>query len=82
MSNIVNRFPVIITIGKGTKANIIKNTTYAENQGEIGMATDENRVYIGDSSYRFQDLLNFVAPHIVTYNNEVLCYNGNLLFMS
>lgn len=78
----LDRVNKAIIIGKGTKANIIKNTTYAEDQGEIGMATDENRVYIGDSSYRFQDLLNFVAPHIVTNNDEVVINSGEIVWLA
>lgn len=78
----LDRVNKAIVIGKGTKANIIKSTTYAENQGEIGMSTDENRVYIGDSNYRFQDLLNFIAPHIVTNNGEVVINGGEITWLA
>ena len=61
-----DRFPPAIIAGKATKAVMIANSTYALNQGEIAMATDEDRVFIGDTTYRFEDLCNFVIPHLVS----------------
>lgn len=79
-----DRFAPAIIVGKATKAVMLANTTYALNQGELGMATDENHFYIGDSSYRFADLCNFVIPHLLSYRDTgamlVLRSTGAMLF--
>jgi hypothetical protein len=77
-----NRFPEAIVLGKGIKTDILKSTTYALAQGEIAMATNENRIYIGDVNYIFKDLMNFVAPHIVTHDGNVVVFNGEVVWVS
>lgn len=77
----VNRFPPAIVVGKGTKANILKTATYAQNQGEIAMATDEKRFFVGDSTYRFEDLCNFIFPYaVVDVNGNIVTHNGEIVF--
>lgn len=76
-----NRFAEVIVAGKGTRANIIKNGTYAMAQGELAIATDVNRMYIGDSNYRFQDLLNFTMPHALVFEGDVVTNNGEVVWL-
>lgn len=76
-----NRYPPAIVIGKATQTVIEAAATYARSQGELGMATDVNRFYIGNSSYRFQDICNFVLPHIVTFDDSIIVHNDETVWI-
>lgn len=76
-----DRFAPAIIAGKATKATMLNNDTYAQAQGELGIATDEARFFIGDSSYRFSDLCNFVLPWvIVDAAGNVVTHNGEIVW--
>lgn len=80
MSNIVNRFPVIITIGNGTEANLTKSTTYPE-QYEVAQASDTGRLFIGDSANRFQKWVKYLYPDIVCNADQTVINNDEVVWV-
>lgn len=66
-----------IVLGLATAQQLASNSSYADNQGEIVLATDTGNVYIGDSNYRFQ-----IVPTvnlIVTHNDDVVSFKDDVV---
>ena len=77
-----NRFAEAIITATGTRANIIKSDTYALGQGELATATDVNRMYVGNASNEFKDLMGFIAPHIICLEENIITKNNEVVYIT
>lgn len=78
-----DRYAPAIVLGKATNVVMQANTTYAMVQGEIAMATDQARFYIGDSSNRFADLCGFILPWVLVNGaGDIITNNGEVVWLT
>ncbi len=77
-----NRFSPAIIAGKNTQANLLLSTTYALAQGELAMSTDTQRLFVGDSVYKFVPVQSLELAVVDMADGQVLTdiSDGSIMF--
>ena len=74
---VLDRFPLIIRLGLSSKTNLLKTTTYPWS-GEITLEDTGHLMFAltTEGAFRVVQSLDMA----VTYENEVVCNNGEIVY--